>query len=103
MRFAVRKHRLVDEDQLEAALWYDERQPGLADAFLDESEHVISLLATNALLYSIRFDDVRCIRLRRFRPYGVFYVISGSEVRLLAIHHGARDERWLRLRRKQLG
>ena len=102
MSFVVRKHRLVEADQLFAAVWYDEQQPGLGDDFLDESERVISSLTKNALLYSVRFDDVRCVRLRRFQPYGVFYVIRGSEVRLIAIHHGARDEHWLRERRQQL-
>ncbi|MBI3874627.1 MAG: type II toxin-antitoxin system RelE/ParE family toxin [Verrucomicrobia bacterium] len=103
MSFAVKRHRLVEEDQLAAALWYDEQQPGLGDAFLDESEAVIAALAKDALLYSIRFADVRCVRLRRFRRYGVYYVVRGEEVRLLAIHHGARDPRWLRERKVQIG
>ncbi|HTH46120.1 MAG TPA: type II toxin-antitoxin system RelE/ParE family toxin [Candidatus Limnocylindria bacterium] len=103
MSFVIRRPRLVEEDQLAAAVWYEEQQPGLGDAFLDESETVISSLATNALLYSVRFADVRCLRLRRFRKYGVYYLIRGDEVRRLAIHHGARDPGWLRQRRRQLG
>jgi plasmid stabilization system protein ParE len=103
MKFAIRKPKLVEEDQLAAALWYDEQQPGLGDAFLDESDAVIRSLANNPLLYSIRFADVRCVRLHRFKRYGVFYLVRGSEILLLAIHHGARDPRWLRERRKQLG
>ncbi len=35
MSFAVRKPRAVEEDQLQAAVWYDEQQPGLGDEFLD--------------------------------------------------------------------
>jgi hypothetical protein len=46
---------------------------------------------------------VRCVRLKRFHSYGVFYVIRGDEVRLLAIHHGARDSHWLRERSEHLG
>ncbi|MCU0785867.1 MAG: type II toxin-antitoxin system RelE/ParE family toxin [Verrucomicrobia bacterium] len=103
MKFGIRRPRLVEEDQLEAARWYDSQQPGLGDDFLDESERVISALADNALLYSVRFADVRCVRLRRFKRYGVFYVIHGEEIVLLAIHHGARDSRWLAERRKQIG
>jgi plasmid stabilization system protein ParE len=103
MSFAVKKHRLVEEDQFAAADWYDRQQPGLGDDFLDESEAIIASLSANALLYSIRFEDVRCVRLKRFHKYGVFYVIRGDEVRLLAIHHGARDLHWLQERRKQLG
>ena len=103
MKFAVKRPALVEADQLAAALWYDKQQPGLGDAFLDESEAVIASLSDNALLYSIRFADVRCVRLRRFQPYGVYYLIHGTEVILLAIHHAARDDRPLRKRRQQLG
>jgi plasmid stabilization system protein ParE len=95
MSFAVKKPRIIEEDELAAALWYDDQQPGLGDAFLDDVELVVSDLAENALLYSIRFADVRCARLPRFRKYGVFYVIRGSEVWLLAIFHGSRDPQWL--------
>jgi hypothetical protein len=103
MKFAVKRLRPVEADQLAAALWYDEQLPGLGDDFLDESEAVIASLSDDALLYSVRFADVRCARLRRFKKYGVFYVIHGREVWLLAVHHGARDPRWLRKRRQQLG
>ena len=102
MNFVIRRSRLVEEDQLAAAVWYDDQQPGLGDAFLDESEAIICSLAANALLYSVRFADVRCLRLRRFHRYGVYYVVRGDEVRLLAIHHGARDPRWLHELRRLL-
>jgi plasmid stabilization system protein ParE len=103
MKFAVKKPRPVEDDQLAAALWYDEQQPGLGDEFLDESESVIASLSVTALLHAPKFADVRCARLRRFHPYGVFYVIRGEEVRLLAIQHGARHPRRLHKRRQQLG
>lgn len=103
MSFVVRKPRVVEEDQLLAAAWYDAQQPGLGDAFLDEVELVVASLRADPLLHSIRFADVRCARLHRFRKYGVYYVIRGNEVRLLAIHHGARDPRWLHQRTRLLG
>lgn len=102
MSFVVRKTKLVEEDLFLAAQWYDEQQPGLGDEFLDEVEAVVSSLRENALLHSIRFVDVRCARLHRFNKYGVYFVIRGEEVRLLAIHHGARDPRWLHDRRRRL-
>jgi hypothetical protein len=37
MKFAVKRLRPVEADQLAAALWYDEQLPGLGDDFLDES------------------------------------------------------------------
>jgi hypothetical protein len=101
MKFVVKKPRYVDDDQLAAALYYDEKERGLGDDFLNESDAVISALSQNAELYSIRFADVRCIRLKRFKPYGVYYIIRGKEVIVLAIHHGARDPQWLQQRRNR--
>jgi len=102
MKFGIKKSKEVEADQLAAARWYDEQQPGLGDDFLDESETVISSLRENALLYSVRFADVRCVRFRRFKRFGVYYVVSWKEVILLAIHHGSRDQRWLDERLKKL-
>jgi hypothetical protein len=56
MSFVVKQSRLVEEDQLEAANWYDRRQPGLGDDFLDETEAVVSQLSESALLYAARFE-----------------------------------------------
>jgi hypothetical protein len=102
MKFGIKRLKEVEEDQLAAACWYDEQHPGLGDDFLDESESIISGLCENALLYSVRFADVRCVRLRRFKRFGVYYIVSGREVILLAIHHGSRDQRWLDERRNKL-
>ena len=103
MSFVIKRPRPVEEDALVAAIWYDQQQSGLGDEFLDEVEAAVASLATNALLYSIRFENVRCLRLRRFKRYGIYYVIRGNEVLLLAIHHGARDPDWLQRRRRSLG
>lgn len=102
MRFAVKRTKEVEADQLSAACWYDEQHPGLGDDFLDESEVVIASLADNALLYSVRFSDVRCARLKRFKRYGVYYIVREREVLILAIHHGARDPQSLLERVKKL-
>jgi len=103
MSFVIKRPRPVEDDVIAAALWYDEQQPGLGDDFLDEVEVAVASLAANAPLYSIRFANVRCLRLRRFKRYGIYYVIRENEVHLLAIHHGARDPEWLRQRRQFLG
>ena len=76
MKFAIKRPKEVEIDQLMAACWYDAHQPGLGDNFLDETEAVIASLADNALLYSVRFTDVRCARLKRFKRYGVYCIIS---------------------------
>jgi plasmid stabilization system protein ParE len=91
MSFVVKRPPPVEDDLLAAAIWYDEQMPGLGDEFLDEAEAAIATLTVNALIYAVRFDDVRCLRLRRFHPYGIFYTVRGRDIIVLAIHHGARD------------
>ena len=103
MSFVVRKILHADEDMLEAARWYDQREPGLGDQFLDEVEAAVVALAERALLYALRFADARRAPVQRFKKYGVFYVIRGEEVVVFAVVHGSRSPQWVRLRRKLLG
>jgi plasmid stabilization system protein ParE len=103
MSFVVRKIPHADEDMLEAARWYDRRELGLGDQFLDEVDAAVASLGDRALLYAVRFADARRAPVRRFRKYGVFYVIRGEEVVVFAVVHGSRSPRWARLRRRLLG
>lgn len=103
MSFVVRTIPHAEEDMIEAARWYDRRELGLGEQFLDEVDAVVSSLAERALLYAVRFADTRRAPLRRFKKYGVFYVIRGEEVVVFAVVHGSRSPRWSRLRRKLLG
>src|SRR5579871_6887525 len=99
MKFVVRKLPVTEIDTFKVAEWYDEKEPGLGEAFVDDLDLTFELLVKNPSIYSIRFSDVRCIRLRRFVKYGVFYVVNGNEIVVLAIHHGARNTHWMQERR----
>ena len=105
MKFVIKRTREAEADQLAAACWYEAQQPGLGDSFLDEIEIAVATLAANPLplLYSVRFSDVRCIRLHRFKRYGIYYLVNQQVVVILAILHGARDPRWLNERIKKIG
>ena len=101
MKFAVKKLRPAEEDALEAALWYDEREPGLGDDFLNEVDAAVRRLEQDALIHSIRFADVRRAPVRRFRFYGIYYLIREHEVWVIAIEHGRRHPRRLLQRRRE--
>ena len=103
MNYAVKRLDLAEADALVAARWYDQQQSGLGDEFLSEIERAIAALGRNPLLYSVRFGDVRCAPVQRFKAYGVFYVIRGAEVWVFSVFHGARHPRWLRERRRGIG
>ena len=103
MNFVVKKRSLAENDAATAAVWYEAQSPGLGGDFLDEVEAALSSLTHNALLHSIRFADVHCLRLSRFKGYGVYYLVAGKEVWVLAVLHGAREVEKLVLGRKTNG
>ena len=54
MTFVVKKLRPAEEDALEAAVWYDEREQGLGDDFLDEVDSAVRALSRDALIHRVR-------------------------------------------------
>ena len=102
MSFVVKKLPLAEQEALEAAIWYEERQPGLGDEFLSEADRAVEALSESALLHRIRFADVRRAPIHRFKFYGVYYIVRQEEVWILAIFHGRRHPRWLQRRRGQM-
>ena len=103
MSYAVKILPPADSDSIEAALWYDDQLPGLGEEFLNEVNSVAEKLKENPELYSIRFADIRRAPLQRFKSYGLYYLIQGSEVWVIAVHHGMRHPRWLQKRRGEIG
>jgi plasmid stabilization system protein ParE len=103
MIFVVNKSRHAEDDAATTAVWYEARSPGLGSGFLDEVEAALSSLSQNALLHSVRFAGIRCLRLQRFESYGVYYEVMRDEVRVLAVLHGAREIEKLVLDRRSNG
>ena len=103
MSFVVKKLPLAEQDALDAAIWYEERQPGLGDEFLTEVDRAVRTLCERPLLHRVRFADVRRASVHRFRFYGVYYIVNEQEVWVLAIFHGRRHPRRLEERREQIG
>ena len=102
MSFVIRKLRIAEDDAVDAAVWYDEREPGLGDEFLTEVESAVLALGHDALLYRVRFADVRRAPVRRFKFYGIYYLVREREVWVIAVHHGRRHPRWLQQRREEI-
>jgi plasmid stabilization system protein ParE len=93
MSFIVRKLPLAEQDALDAAIWYEERQPGLGEEFLNEVDRAVRALSDSALLHRIRFADARRAPIHRFKFYGVYYIVRENEVWILGIFHGRRHPR----------
>ena len=103
MSFVVRKLPLAEQDALDAAIWYEQRQPGLGEEFLGEVDRAVRTLCESALHHRIRFTDVRRVPIHRFKFYGIYYIVRDEEVWILAIFHGRRHPRALQERAARIG
>jgi Plasmid stabilisation system protein. len=102
MSFAVKILTPADADTVEAALWYDAQLPGLGAEFMAEVNTAAQRLADFPKIHRVRFADVRRAPIKRFKFYGLYYLIQNDEVWVIAVHHGRRHPRWLRERRRKL-
>jgi toxin ParE1/3/4 len=94
MRLVLR--RQAKADLREAFDWYDERQPGLGQAFRASVEATLSSIQDQPRMYPKIDPAIRRAATNRF-PFGVFYRIDGETIRVIAILHNARNpERWKR-------
>lgn len=103
MSYVAKILTAADADSVEAALWYDARLPGLGAEFLEEVKIATERLANDPEIHRIRFADIRRALVRRFKFYGLYFLIREREVWVMAIHHGRRHPGWLRMRRRRLG
>ena len=90
MRFRLDFHPLARLDLAEASSWYEGQERGVGLRLEAEAKDLFRRLSDEALLYAVRFSDVRRVNLRNF-PYGVFYLVVGETVVVLGVLHGARD------------
>jgi toxin ParE1/3/4 len=84
------RHPLVKVDLRDAYGWYEDQQPSVGLEFAKDFLVHYRLLVRDAHLYAVRFTDVRRLNLDRF-PYGIFYVIRGTDIWILGVLHASRD------------
>ncbi len=84
----------AEREARHAVRWYDDRQEGLGDQFLDEYAAALEKIEQNPQLFG-RIETVttsreirRCV-LPKF-PYYVAYEVLASEVIVLAVPHARR-------------
>ena len=81
-------------DLLDARHWYEKREPGLGTAPLAEVEATLRQIQEHPAIHPRVDEHVRRAALQRF-PYGIFYVVTGETIRVIAILHRARSpETW---------
>ena len=94
----VRYHPLFDGDVIEAAGWYDDRSPGLGNAFVANVRIATDSAISDPERFGFTQFGVRFVRVRRF-PFVVLFDVTESEILLLGVLHTARSlEKWRRER-----
>jgi toxin ParE2 len=82
----VVSHPEADEELEAAALWYEERQPGLGEAFLDEFEHALRRILAEPERWRPFSGKNRKLNFRRF-PYAIVYGVRADELYIKAVMH----------------
>ena len=81
----------ASSDIMEAAEWYETQLTGLGVEFVLEVNRAIDKVQENPRLYYQVYRGVRRVLSRRF-PYAIYYLLSETEIRILAVLHQSRSD-----------
>src|SRR5688572_5568358 len=95
MRLVLR--RAAKRDLEEGRRWYEDRRPGLGQEFVSSVETALALIREFPLIFPKVDSRIRRARTERF-PFGIFYLIDGQTIRVIAVLHNARSSVWWRSR-----
>ena len=99
MARSLRYHPLFDPDVLDAAEWYDARQPNLGSDFVARVRRAVNQLMVDPERRASADYGVRYWPVERF-PYVIFYDVTESELLVLGVMHTSQNsEKWLSRRR----
>ncbi|NJM33445.1 MAG: type II toxin-antitoxin system RelE/ParE family toxin [Rhodomicrobium sp.] len=73
-----------------AMAWYEEREAGLAAAFLEQIDMLFERIAEHPARFPTVYKEFRRAFLRRF-PYAVYFLVEGEAIIVFAILHQRRD------------
>lgn len=93
----IRLRPEVEDDLLEAAVWYERQRVDLGKEFLDAVAVTLSKTSDFPLAYPTVHRLTRRALLPRF-PFGVFFQVQDQSVVVIAILHGSRHPRHWRSR-----
>ena len=87
-------HEDADEEFKAAAIFYESRQTGLGETFLDRVAEGFDSILTQQLDCPLLFDDFRRRFTRQF-PYSIVYRLEGDRIFVIAVAHWSRrPEYW---------
>jgi toxin ParE1/3/4 len=86
----------AEAEILEAYQWYEQGTEGLGLEFMRAVEACLAAIERHPKGYPVVHREVRRALLRRF-PYGLFYLLDGDNIVVIACFHASRDPKeWQR-------
>jgi plasmid stabilization system protein ParE len=82
----VDSHPEADQELEAAALWYEDRQPGLGSAFLDDFEATLRRIVAAPERWRLFHRNNRKLNLHRF-PYAIVYETRADTLYVKAVMH----------------
>ena len=73
----------------EAAVWYEQRETGLGQRFVDEIRQSLKSISMLPLRFPVIENGVRRLLLSRF-PYAVYFLVGSDRVVVIAVLHQHR-------------
>ncbi len=95
----LRWHENARAEVDESAAFYEDKQPGLAQHFLDDLEDALHRIQRHPLLYRRVEGDLRKCRVRHF-PYGVIYRVRSGFIEIIAVMNLRRSPAYWKERGK---
>ena len=90
----LRWHEQARAEADTAAAFYNEKQPGLAQRFLDDLEETLHRIQRHPQAYRQVEGEIRKCRVAHF-PYGVIYRMRSDVIEIIAVMHLRRSpEYW---------
>jgi hypothetical protein len=92
MKFRVKYNPDFFNDTAQAVDCYNEKQACLGDRLFNKIKKQTAKLSTTAMLYAVKYDDIRCMSIEKF-PYLVHYRVNEQTktVKVEALFHTSRD------------
>jgi len=92
MNFQLRFHSAIEEDLASNYNWFEQKQLGLGNDFLNEFYSITESIEIRPYLNSILYNNIRRKLMKKF-PYAIYYVIQGNFVLIIGVFHFARNPR----------
>lgn len=82
----------AEAEVIHAAAWYEAKQAGLGDRFIDVFESIVLKIQNAPKIFGYGKDPFREARMPKF-PFTLVYLLSSEEslIYLLAVHHNSRN------------